>query len=160
MYTDFVTVEVYGVDAGPDQTVCLGEQNQIIAGSNYPDAQYSWSPATDLSCTECSNPVFTANTIGTQQYVVTLTTPFCTYTDTMIVEVVQGDAPIYTINQNQHFCEFADIELGGTDNPGVEYLWTTTGGYLSNEPSPSIQIDTTTTFYLEISNASCQFSSF
>ena len=38
-----VFVGVYTVEAGQDATVCLGEEIQIVAGSNYDDATYVWT---------------------------------------------------------------------------------------------------------------------
>ncbi|MBL7711252.1 MAG: gliding motility-associated C-terminal domain-containing protein [Chitinophagaceae bacterium] len=39
-----------------DSAVCLGSQVQLFASGA---AQYHWSPAADLSCTDCAAPVFT-----------------------------------------------------------------------------------------------------
>lgn len=57
--------EVWMVEAGPDQNICLGESAQLEAsGAN----SYEWSPATGLSCTVCPNPI--ANPSSTTQYFV------------------------------------------------------------------------------------------
>jgi hypothetical protein len=65
-YVDTVDVKVfvYNVDAGPDLDVCLGEQFQLSAGSNFDLATYEWDvPAgMDFSCIDCPDPEVTATT--------------------------------------------------------------------------------------------------
>lgn len=54
--TDTVNVNLYDqppVNAGPDQTICAGQEAQLQAsGAN----AYVWSPAKTLSCATCANP--------------------------------------------------------------------------------------------------------
>jgi gliding motility-associated-like protein len=40
-----------------------------------PGSTYQWSPATDLSCTDCPNPTFTANMVGQKVYEVLIDEP-------------------------------------------------------------------------------------
>ncbi len=41
------------VQAGPDATICLGDSVRLTASG---PGNYTWSPATGLSCTECPSP--------------------------------------------------------------------------------------------------------
>jgi hypothetical protein len=63
--------------------LCKGSQVQLNAtGAD----QYTWSPATNLSCTSCPNPI--ANPIDTTEYIVKGTTIFgCSTFDTMQIKV-------------------------------------------------------------------------
>ncbi|MCB9298402.1 MAG: hypothetical protein H6559_35620 [Lewinellaceae bacterium] len=61
-----VTVQVYEVDAGPDLTICLNEDIQLNAGSDLLFAEFEWTaPAgVTLSCTDCPDPIVTADAPG------------------------------------------------------------------------------------------------
>jgi PKD repeat protein len=48
----------FDVSVSNDTIVCIGEQVQLTATGG---ASYEWSPATGLSCSDCPNPVFTAD---------------------------------------------------------------------------------------------------
>lgn len=57
---------------------------------------YEWSPATYLSCTNCSSPVFTA--IRNMEYTVTVTDAYgCSLTETVVVNVI-ADKPVFIPN--------------------------------------------------------------
>jgi gliding motility-associated-like protein len=57
---DSVTVNLFPepvrVTAGPDTILCPGKEVQLMAMNA---EEYSWSPAQNLSCTDCENPVVT-----------------------------------------------------------------------------------------------------
>lgn len=70
MYNCFTSTAVVRVVVGPYPTVNLGTGRQVVAGSkitlqpqvtNGPIAVYTWQPATDLSCSNCLQPVATIN---------------------------------------------------------------------------------------------------
>lgn len=65
-YTGGVPTTIY-LGYGP-QSATLGANATGGSGFNY-----SWSPATGLSCTNCQNPVFTPTTAGNYTYTVTAT---------------------------------------------------------------------------------------
>jgi len=69
-------VEFAEPPAGPriDLVLCLGDSVQLFAG---PGESYSWSPATNLSCTTCRNPI-----------------AFPTVTTQYVVEIVQADGSV------------------------------------------------------------------
>lgn len=73
------------VVASNDVTVCLGNTSQLqVSGA----AQYSWSPATNLSCTTCANPI--ANPTDSIRYTVTGTNVFgCIADDSVLLGVIK-----------------------------------------------------------------------
>lgn len=69
-YQDQVSVPVHPAPVlsvtPTSTTICAGQPVAMVASGA---AQYSWSPATDLSCTQCPNPL--ARPTNDRQYVVT-----------------------------------------------------------------------------------------
>ncbi len=149
-----VTVHVFDVDAGPDLTVCLGEDIQIVAGSNYPNATYTWNgPAGTLSCTDCPNPIITATQPGNFTYTVTLQGPECTLSDQMNLTVLPQQAAQYHISDDQQLCTGESASLGGDAVTGMIYSWTSAPpGFNSTDPNPTVTPSETTVYYLEVQN--------
>ncbi|MCH8902832.1 MAG: gliding motility-associated C-terminal domain-containing protein [Bacteroidetes bacterium] len=84
--TAFVTITVNPLpvaNAGANVTITIGSDTVLIATGG---GNYSWSPSTGLSCTDCPNP--TANPVVTTTYTVVVTDAFgCTKTDSVTVFV-------------------------------------------------------------------------
>jgi gliding motility-associated-like protein len=151
--TVIVKVEVFDVTAGADQTVCRNEEIQIVAGSNFEQATYEWQAPTEvtLSCTDCPDPLVTADQPGTHEIIVTLIAPTCTLSDTMQLTVLDGFAPEYEIADDAQICVGESINLGGTFVPGTTYSWTSVPpGFTSDESNPEVSPTETTTYYLEV----------
>ncbi len=70
------------ITVSDDTTISSGQSAQLNAISN---GSVTWSPATGLSCTNCSNPVATPSTTTT--YTATATEGSCEVSDTVIVTV-------------------------------------------------------------------------
>ncbi len=161
---DSVTVKVgiYNVEAGPDVTVCKGEQFIIHAGTDYPTNNYTyqWTPATGLSCTNCPAPIFTASTAGVVKYKVTLTTPLCTYRDSLTITTLNATAPTYNIGRDTQLCIGQAVSIGGAAVAGVSYSWSSIpAGFSSNLPNPTVVPTATTRYYLSVTNSSCPVAS-
>jgi gliding motility-associated-like protein len=157
-----VKVGVYQVDAGPDVTVCLGEDIQIVAGSNYDDATYEWT-GPNLSCTDCPDPFITGVTAGTFTYSVTLFTPNCTLTDEMDLTVLTAPAPIFSVVADSvELCIGDNTNLGNPSNDASNtYAWSSVpSGFNSADPNPIANPTETTTYYVEVTNGLCPVSSF
>ena len=90
---DTITIYVDSVNtitASADTTLCAGDSVQLNAsGAIF----YTWSPATGLSCTNCSNPVAGPTTDIT--YIVT-SPAGCTPTDSISIDVNGVDSLILT----------------------------------------------------------------
>ena len=95
--------------------VCLGNTVQLsVTGAS----QYTWSPSTGLSCTNCSNPVATpANTI---QYIVSGVSAFgCMANDTVLVNVISPFQMLISPNDTLCIGDSAVLRASGANN----YLW-------------------------------------
>lgn len=159
-YNDTVKVEVvvFDVKAGPDRTVCLGENFEVNAGDEYEQATYSWNSPSglQLSCPDCPNPTVTASGAGTFNLIVTLTTPNCVLQDTAVIAVLPQQAPQVIVNDDQEICIGTTVSLGGAGSPGVTYSWVSDPvGFISANPNPSATPNETTTYYLTATNNSC-----
>ncbi|MBI5915580.1 MAG: gliding motility-associated C-terminal domain-containing protein [Bacteroidetes bacterium] len=161
---DTLEVEVgfLQVDAGPDLTVCLNEEIQIVAGASFANVSYLWGdPNGFLSCTDCPDPIVTAAAAGTFTFNVTVTGPTCSFSDSMTLTVLPGEAPAYQISPDQGICVGETVNLGGSATPGVTYTWTSDPpGFLSSQANPSVTPSITTVYYLQLTNSTCPFPSF
>lgn len=89
--SDIDTVWVYtfplpSVEAGSDVEINIGDNTQLQATGTGQGLVYNWSPATDLSCTDCDGPV--ANPTQTTMYYVSVTdNNGCSATDSVKVTV-------------------------------------------------------------------------
>ncbi|MDB5283582.1 MAG: hypothetical protein JWO06_2657, partial [Bacteroidota bacterium] len=68
--------------AGGNDTICLGQSVQLQASGA---ANYSWTPAGSLNCSNCANPI--ASPVNTTTYIVTGSNGAATATDTIVVTV-------------------------------------------------------------------------
>lgn len=115
------------VSAGSDTTVCLGSTAALQAtGAD----DYTWQPASNLSCTICSNPI--ANPTDSITYTVTGATVFgCTYTDEIFIDV-KKPFTLTGLQAQDSICLGKSIQLNVV---GAElYSW-----------SPSTGLNSTTT---------------
>jgi len=78
-----ITIDMDAVNAGPDEHITPGSSTQLSATGS---ANYSWQPATGLSCANCSTPI--ASPPVTTSYIVSATSANgCKSSDTVIVLV-------------------------------------------------------------------------
>lgn len=101
------------------QLNCANSSVQLQSGNNDPNATYTWTPATGLSCTSCSNP--TASLPGT--YTVTVQVGACSATDA--VDVSKAPDLVVNINSGNLSCDgilnICVAAIGGT--PPYAVLW-------------------------------------
>lgn len=73
------------INAGPDLSVMTGSSAQLNATGYFPKGSlFLWNPDFDLSCSDCTNPIFTMGVPGI--YTVTVSNgPNCEDTDTLII---------------------------------------------------------------------------
>lgn len=159
-FTKIVDVKVIELTLGPDVTVC-NNATFTLNPNAFTDADYAWSGTTGaLSCTDCPSPEVSGLTTGTYTFIGVLTTPECTKTDTIVVNVINGQQPQYVIADNQIICAGTTVELGGPAAPGTFFIWSSVPAGLEDETSnPSVTPTETTTYYLEAANGSCQVTS-
>jgi PKD repeat protein len=106
--------------ASADVTICKGASTQLLAtGSN----NVTWLPATNISCTTCTNP--SAFPLVTTAYVASSTNGFgCTSTDTVVVTVIQPFT--ITITPSDSICVGQSTKLGASG--AFSYTWSPTSG--------------------------------
>ncbi len=154
-----VKVEVIIASAGPDRTVCIGAQIPMEGNDHFSSAQYQWiSPngVQNLSCTACPNPIISAVEAGVFEYIVQLTSATCTYSDTMLLTVLDGAAPVFDIAEDHQICVGTSINLGREGLSGQSYEWTSSkGNFSSSEPNPIVSPTETTTYYSTVSIDAC-----
>ncbi|MCC6703058.1 MAG: PKD domain-containing protein [Fluviicola sp.] len=112
-------------NAGPDTIVCTGT-NVTIGG--LPAAvgsgtiTYTWTPATNLSCTNCPNPVVTAN--SNQTYTLTIQDDTnCVAVDQMTVTVNPLPIANFSINNNNACANLPIAFTNTSSGTGLSYSW-------------------------------------
>ena len=149
------TVNVYGVDAGPDLEACLGEELQIVSGQVYENATYEWSggPAGSISDPTVAAPIITALQPGTFTYSVILNAPGCVVSDQVVITVTPEAAAMYEVADDMDICNGETVGLGGQIFPNTGFLWTSDPpGFASVEGNPLVTPTETTTYYLNATN--------
>lgn len=127
-------------DAGPDTTICTGDSILLPASGG---TNYSWSPSSGLSCTNCQNPL--ASPFSTTTYVVTVGNGSCTpATDAVIVTVVT--IPVASVSGDTLIC-FGDNTVLTASGAGT-FSWS------SGQTTASISLSpvTNTTYTVTVSN--------
>jgi len=150
-----VGVNVLDVNLGPDATVCNGA-NFTINPNPFPDVQYVWENTPGLSCYDCASPQVDGLPTGTYAFSATLISPQCTSKDTIVITVVAGQQPQFTIAGDQVICNGETVNLGGAPVAGTAYNWSSVpAGFTSTDANPTVTPGTTITYYLSATNGSC-----
>lgn len=143
------------INLGPDVTVCKNAQFTLNPNPE-PSGVYTWTGSPGLSCYDCASPVFSSASTGIFILVATINTPDCSQSDTIQINVINGDAPQYEIAENAGICLGDSVALGGPAFPGTFYNWfSVPPGFVSNLANPKIKPTGQTTYYLSVSNLSC-----
>ncbi len=154
-----VTVNVLGIEAGEDITICSGEDFQVSAGSDFSDATYQWTAPAEviLSCTDCPNPIISSSIAGTYTITVSLDAPDCPSMDEFILTVLQAPAPEFDVAESGAICNGESIDLGSTNNnSNLVYAWRSEPvGFVSDLPNPNVEPDSTTQYFVSVTNGIC-----
>jgi hypothetical protein len=128
--TLFTTLKIFSLTSnlGADTLICKADTAKIsalVAGSS-PPFTYTWSPASNLTCTNCPNPK--AVPLSTQQYVLTIADANgCLKYDTVVVNVNQG--PQVSLTGNDVTCfglnNGSINALASSGIPPYTYSWNT-----------------------------------
>ncbi len=117
-------------------TICLGDTTSLQVDSSL---TYLWSPATTLSCSNCSNPLATPNTTTT--YTVSVTGNCSSGSASITITI--APPPILALSEDPTICPQNSIQLSASG--GISYLWAPiTGLSCANCPNPIASPDTTT----------------
>ncbi len=100
-----------------NETICFGQDVQLGVNGAGIGGSYDWLPATDLSCTNCDNPI--ANPTTTTVYTITGTTAQgCSNSTTSTVTV--NPLPIVNAGVDTSICNLpAPVQLNGSPVGGV-----------------------------------------
>jgi gliding motility-associated-like protein len=154
-----VDIKLIDIDLGPDVTVC-NNAAFTLNPNPYPFATYNWIGGPGLSCYDCPSPEVSGLTTGVYIYIAILTTPQCVKTDTIKINVVNGEQPQYNLADDQVICAGETVSLGGAAIAGSFYDWSSIpGGFNSSEANPSATPNQTTTYFINVTNGSCPVSS-
>ncbi len=140
-----------GVNAGPDQTICKG--NQVVLSAAPLGIKFNWSPAIGLSCTSCANPV--AAPANTTTYTVTHVDIYgCTSKDDVTVFVNDPFAP--NLNATITTCPGEVVALNGNAPTQWQYYWSPKSGLSCYTcPSPNASVTTNTTYNITVTDGNC-----
>jgi len=151
---DLFIFPIPNVSAGLDTTICLGQSVMLNATGA---AGYQWLPPTssDLSCTNCPNPV-TAPTVTTSYFVTGTSPDGCQATDTIQVKV-NGPVTVNATPIADSVCLGQSIQLTAS---GTEvYAWSPAAGLSNaNIANPIASPTTSTTYQVVGSDAKYCFS--
>lgn len=127
------------VEAGPDTTICPGQQVQI-GGSPTAEAgaTFDWQPAATLSDASASNPI--ASPLVSTTYVVNALNNGCSGVDSMTVFVQPQDLPEFEAYYTP-YCEFVLVELELLSQDHTDILWEFGDGSTSIEDDPEHEFD-------------------
>ncbi|MGE3800022.1 MAG: T9SS type A sorting domain-containing protein [Candidatus Kapaibacterium sp.] len=129
------------VDAGSDQTLCLGSSLQL-QGNVVGEGKYEWSPSDDLSCRDCLDPIATPRESKTY-YLTAETDAGCKAVDS--VKVVVTDRPEVKASPDTTICAGSSINLSATG--ANRYEWILDSGLSCTDcPSPTATPTATTTY--------------
>ena len=107
------------VNLPASEIICEGEVIQLTAQGGTTQLDYQWEADPALSCTQCANPLITADT--TTSFVVTVTGDNgCRSIDSTLVEVSQRD--IEFASPDRTICAGESVQLT-TNGFGVEPTW-------------------------------------
>ncbi len=137
--SDNVTVFVNPLpiaDAGPDQSICLGQQSAILSASG--GTSYNWSNGINSSSITVS-----PNTVTT--YSVTATNNGCTASDNVTVFI--NPLPTITISPAQNICKGGTATLSASG--GNTYNWSNG----STSSSITVYPASSTTYYVTVTNS-------
>ncbi|MBT8219026.1 MAG: gliding motility-associated C-terminal domain-containing protein [Bacteroidia bacterium] len=154
-----ITVEVFELQALPDLTICKGTEVVLDAGLTYTNANYTWSPASLFSCTDCPNPtILNSSTISSTQVVYGIDAMGCMLRDTFDLTILDQDGPLFSIIEDNTFCDSVDI--GGIMDVNTTYSWSSEPtGFTSSLANPRVNPLVETTYYLEATTTGCAVTS-
>ncbi|MBK8847022.1 MAG: lamin tail domain-containing protein [Bacteroidetes bacterium] len=106
----------------PNGTATLNRPNARFTGGT---VSYSWTPASEITSTSVSNPVFTAVTDGPKTYTVTVTDPAtgCTATGSVsFIASTTPKVPVIVFDGDSSICNSGSVTLSITNSNG-NYQW-------------------------------------
>lgn len=138
-----VTVLPARADAGADTLLCLGDSIRLHgSGDGSANVAYRWSPSTDISCTDCPDPlVYPRRT--TVYYLQTTGANGCTALDSVTVTVTTAGRIV--VGNDTAICAGGAARLSASG--AVDYRWSPAEGLSCTDcPAPIASPQFTTTY--------------
>ncbi|MEO8066987.1 MAG: gliding motility-associated C-terminal domain-containing protein [Flavobacteriales bacterium] len=126
------------VDAGVDQTICIGEQ--VVLGGNptgIAGSTFLWDPSTTLNDATLANP--SASPIVTTTYTVVVTNDTCTSSDQVNV-LIQGVADAAFNVRFEPGCDGLRAYFNDLSTAPLTWLWDFGNGATSTEQNPEFNL--------------------
>jgi gliding motility-associated-like protein len=133
-------------DAGPDQTICEGDQAQLTGSGG---STYSWQPALGLSDPTIANPL--AQPATTTTYTVTVTDANgCPGNDSVTITV--NPVPVVSAGPDIVTCIGMPVQLSAAG--GINYSWQPASSLSDpNVANPMASPNSTTTYTVTVTDA-------
>jgi gliding motility-associated-like protein len=150
-FTEYTVKIDYIAAVAPDVNYCANSKAQLSVSTANPNGPflYNWWPATDLSCTACSNPVTAPGTKTT--YHVWIENKYgCKDTADVVVDVLP--VPQANAGPDTTACPGNVIQLSG--NGGITYKWLPAYGLDNpNSQTPNATVLTPLIYQLVVTNS-------
>jgi len=132
--SDSVIVNVFRIDAIPDQSVCIGDSVQLdVSGSI--GTTYTWTPSTYLSDPNIANPYSSAQ-VDITYYVSVSDVQGCTDQDSVMLTVLGAPTASFT-SEVEAGCEGVIVEFTNTSVDGFSFDWLFGDGGTTTEENPT-----------------------
>lgn len=129
----------------PDTSICIGGAANLTIGGG---VSYTWYPGTDLSCTNCPNPIATPSATLTYNVEVTDVNG-CK--DTADVTVTVNPLPTVSAGQDVTICESESTQLVAVAPTATSFMWSpVTGLTNANIANPIASPSTTITYVVTV----------
>jgi gliding motility-associated-like protein len=148
-YANVILDDNFNPNVPPEYTICAGQPIELSAtGGSFT----FWDPPTNLSCSQCPNPIFSGTEPAT--YTVTLLDAYgCNYTYPVTINV--GSNNLGLTDQTIVLCngESETLNLGSASN--TYSITPTTGLSCADCPNPTISSTSDITYTVTASSGSC-----
>jgi len=146
-----ITVQSISADAGPDRTVCNSPVQIGVAGLG-PGYTYSWSPSASLSSASIPNPQALPAIQTVYTLTITHTASGCKATD----QVTVTPSAVANAGPDERICQGEQTQIGHAPDPSSTYNWSPSIGLSNpNVANPFVNITSTRSYILQVSNAGC-----
>ena len=132
--SDSILIAVFTIPSLTDTTICIGDSIQLNVSSPT-NATYTWSPTTNLSNPNISNP-YTNTTITITYTVIVQNVSGCTDTTSITITAVDKPTANFTI-ESLLSCDGILVNFNNQSLLGNTYLWNFGDGQQSTLVNPS-----------------------
>jgi len=139
---------------------CFGDTTNFIDSSFGAYVSWNWDfddPTSGVNNNSTDqNPKHLFSAVGTYNVQVIAGLPCISDTFIFSVSITQDSTPIADAGLDTSICAGFPVIIGGspTNNPGTVLLWSPSNGLSSTtDPNPIATVDTTTTYYVSVSNS-------